>query len=546
MTDDPQLKTGLEPVPSCTPLGPSCISGGGAALAPGDVDDVLRALSAHAIVSIADTHGTIRYANDKFCEISGYTREALIGRNHSMLKSGEHSAECYAAMWQTLCQGQIWRGEFCNRRKDGSLYWVESTIMPVIGPDGLPCSYVSVRTDITRVRKAEMCLRRSEADLSYAQDLAGLGTWTHDLETGVFQGSALAARIFGLPEGEPLSVDRILACAPLRDRARLRQVLSPDLTPEAPLEVVHQLVLESEVRYVRERASVLAGADELPVRVMGTVQDITAAKLSEQTMTDARLQAERASQAKSYFLTSMGHDLRTPLNAILGFGQVLAQDPSIGEDQRDSATEIIKAGKHLLALVDDVLDLSKIEAGKVLLSLKDMGMDEVVAECLSLVTPLAGAKGLSLVLDNKVPGARVRADRTRLKQVLINLLSNAIKYNRDTGLVRLIIEARGSLAQIIVEDTGLGISEDRLPYAFEPFNRLGAENGEIEGTGIGLTITRQLVNAMGGQVSVESVKGVGSRFSVELPLVSAADSLAQAGSGAFVDYLTSNPLSLQP
>ncbi len=247
----------------------------------------------------------------------------------------------------------------------------------------------------------------------------------------------------------------------------------------------------------------------------------------EQRTADMKLakeEAERANQAKSEFLSSMSHELRTPMNAILGFGQLIECDASLPEEHQDNVREILKAGHHLLELINEVLNLAKVESGHIDLSLEPVDVCTVVEDCLGLVRPLADRRDIRLSHDG-LKGARVRADRTRLKQALLNLLSNAVKYNRERGSVRVdVLPDDSGHLRIRVADTGAGIPADRLSELFQPFNRLDAEHSDIEGTGIGLTITRRIVEMMGGTAGVESEVGVGSSFWIELPLESTPDS----------------------
>ncbi|MEQ1602505.1 MAG: ATP-binding protein [Methylophilaceae bacterium] len=232
----------------------------------------------------------------------------------------------------------------------------------------------------------------------------------------------------------------------------------------------------------------------------------------------AREAAERANQAKSDFLSSMSHELRTPMNAILGFAQMLEYDSALSTDQQDNVEEILKGGRHLLKLINEVLDLAKIESGHIDFSLESIELAGLIEDCRQLILPTLVARQLALHLT--LPSTSiVRADRMRLKQVLLNVLSNAVKYNREGGDIRVAVQEATTEAcwRITITDTGAGIASARMAELFQPFNRLGAEFGVIEGTGIGLTITRRLVELMGGKIGVSSQIGIGSTFWIELP-----------------------------
>jgi len=246
------------------------------------------------------------------------------------------------------------------------------------------------------------------------------------------------------------------------------------------------------------------------------LEEVIAARTAQLQL--AKDEAERANQAKSEFLSSMSHELRTPMNAILGFGQLMKYDTDLSDEHQAQVQEILTAGYHLLELINEVLDLAKVESGRIDLSLEPVEVDAIVEECLSLVGTLAAKREIRLHQGGR-RGTAVRADRTRLKQALLNLLSNAIKYNREGGSVKVEIQAKDAeRLHIRVTDSGPGIPAARLTELFEPFNRLDAESSSIEGTGIGLTITRRIVELMGGTVDVDSEVGVGSTFWIELPL----------------------------
>jgi signal transduction histidine kinase len=230
----------------------------------------------------------------------------------------------------------------------------------------------------------------------------------------------------------------------------------------------------------------------------------------------ARDEALSANKAKSEFLSSMSHELRTPLNAILGFSQLLKMDIE-DPDQQENLNEIENAGQHLLNLINEVLDLAKIEAGAITLNIDNLQVDNLLLECYSLSMALAQRFAIKLEFNTK-SGLNVYADALRFKQVVLNLVSNAIKYNNPKGSVHVDAVAKGpDFISIRVQDTGPGISAENQAHLFEPFNRMGAENSEIEGTGIGLMITRQLAEMMGGDIHLESEPGKGSTFIIDLP-----------------------------
>ncbi|WP_157268294.1 hybrid sensor histidine kinase/response regulator [Azohydromonas aeria] len=275
-----------------------------------------------------------------------------------------------------------------------------------------------------------------------------------------------------------------------------------------------------KAREVEERRAAQQEVMRLNEQLEQRVQERTAQlEASNRELAAASEAAQQANRAKSEFLSSMSHELRTPLNAIIGFGQLLAADNGAQPQRLKLFTEhIVGAGRHLLTLINEILNLAQIEAGRVSLSLEPVHAAEVLAECRTMVEALATRRGITLDFPTDCADA-VMADRTRLKQVLLNLLSNAVKYNRDAGAVTVACSRQEEARlRIAVRDTGAGLRPEQLSALFQPFNRLGQEGGPQEGTGIGLVVTKRLVELMAGSIGVESTPGVGSEFWVELPL----------------------------
>jgi len=247
------------------------------------------------------------------------------------------------------------------------------------------------------------------------------------------------------------------------------------------------------------------------------VADVTGRQRAEQAIEQAKLDADRANLAKSEFLSKMSHELRTPLNAILGFGQLLELD-DLTSEQSESVHHMLRGGRHLLELINEVLDISRIESGNLSLSPEPVDLLEVVKDIVDLIRPLAAERQLTIqVLAPPDPDLTVQADRQRLKQVLLNLASNAVKYNRHAGTIRVACQATPDGRVVVaVQDTGPGLSADKMARLFNPFDRLGAEETQVQGTGMGLALSKGLMEAMGGDLTAESVEGKGTTFTVEL------------------------------
>ncbi|WP_136415266.1 PAS domain S-box protein [Herbaspirillum sp. ST 5-3] len=603
------------------------------------------ALDQHAIVSISDVEGRITFINDKFCEISGYSREELIGQNHRILNSGRNPTGLFEDMWHTISAGKVWQGVICNLHKGGGHYWVTSTIVPRLDESGMPFGYISIRTEITPLVKAEEALKRSEEMYRLlaenTQDVVSL----HDRAGALVYVSPACARVLGYDYPEmrgavpwplihPKDIDTVMqelfdpvlngahhASAVFRMRhcsgnylwtevtatpvldadGRLTHVQSTlrDITLRKEAEDnlrLHDMAIQSSLTgimlfssergnpivYVNPACETITGrsaedfaggnvqclfdqieggenlakiraaldrgmegralirflrrdgtarwadcsvapvrdGDETVTHFVLAFNDMTERMLVLEDMQRAKEESDKANRAKSDFLSRMTHELRTPLNFILGFAQLLETRPEqLTEMQLDGVRRIIRSGWHLRELIDEILDLSRIDAGKLEIQPEDVEIAPLLCECISVVELMATERCIRIEPVSAQSGATlVKADRTRLKQVLLNLLSNAIKFNCEGGLVRVeYLHAASGAVRITVSDTGPGIDLARQGELFQPFSRLDADRAEIPGTGIGLAISQRFMQLMGGRIGVRSERGKGSAFWIELP-----------------------------
>lgn len=360
-----------------------------------DLSEYKFALDQHAIVSMSKTNGEIIYANDAFIEISGYSKEELIGANHRLLNSGKHTRIFWKAMYRTIAKGKVWHGEICNRKKNGKLYWLEATIVPLMGDTGKPISYIALRTNITRLK------------------------------------------------------------------------------------------------------------------------DI------EKDLLEAKERAEESNRMKSAFLTNISHEIRTPMNGILGILDLI-KTTSCDKDQEHKIQLAQSSANALLAIINDILDLSKIESGQLHLEAIDFNLVTALNELIEMMALSAKKKGLNLTLDTRqVTFPMVKADRDRIRQIFTQIIANAIKFSKKGEIVVSVavqeIQDNQLKLKASIRDSGIGIAADKLEQIFQLFNQADVSTSrKYGGTGLGLSLTRQLCELMDGSISVSSKENEGSCFSFNL------------------------------
>ena len=490
-----------------------------------------------------DGHASFGYANEGMRAIYGVAPEDAV-RDAATIFATIHTDDLPRVM-QSIAESQqaltLWEGEYRVVVPGRPQRWVMGRSMPERLPDGSTVWH-GFSSDITARKDAEQQLRERDTVLLQAQRLAKLGSWRWSSAERRSLWSEETCRLFGVDPAQNLVADEdFMRHVHPEDADRVMRTHLDAMAGHRPYDVQYRaLRADGSSVFLHARAELVRDPDTgLALTMVGTLLDVTERVAAEQELQRhrddlerlveertheliaARDLAEHASRAKGEFLSSMSHELRTPMNAILGFSQLLQLDRTLDTRSAGYVHEILRAGHHLLQLINEVLDLARIESGRLSLSPEPLPLAELVREAQALVQPLAQQREVGLSIA-PLQGVVVRADRLRLKQVLLNLLSNAVKYNRPGGTVQVEALALDMFTvRIRVHDTGIGIAAQNLPQLFQPFSRVSGTTGE--GTGIGLSISQRLVAMMGGRIGVNSTPGVGSEFWVELPSDRLAD-----------------------
>ncbi len=412
--------------------------------------------------------------------------------------------------------------EYRVRLADGTEKWVQQTSVAA-ADTALGQVRVGVMLDVSERKRAELALLHNSELWKLALECTGDGVWDWYVQEGREVLSPQCKALYGIaPDELPDTPEGLDSRTHPDDLPAMRAARDAHFAGRTPTYTNEHRVQckDGRWKWILSRGMVLE-RDSLghPLRMIGTHTDITGRKQADALRIERDL-AAAADRAKSAFLSRVSHELRTPLNAVLGFSQLLELEPGDGERQRRWVAQVLSSGRHLLALLDDVLDISSAQTGQLPMTVETLALQPLAAEVVAMLSGAAKAAGVHLHDDTgHLPGLTVRADRKRLLQVLSNLLSNAIKYNRPGGWVRLKAEAGDGDGGVVlsVADSGPGLDAAQRARLFQPFERVGAQHGAVPGTGLGLALSRQLVEAMGGRVTVDSAPGRGSTFRVHLP-----------------------------
>jgi PAS domain S-box-containing protein len=503
-----------------------------------------HALDSHVLVTISDINGLITHANPRFCEVCGYTLAELQQHDFSLLNSGTHSKEFFAAMYDTLGKGNTWHGEICNRTKSGNLFWLAMTIVPFKGNDGQSDQYFTLNNDITERKAGEVELE------NYREHLEELVQQrTVDLHQAQTQANAAALYARSLIEAsvDPLVTIDANGCITDLNQATesvtgverehllgsefslyftesskahslYKMAFDKGQVNDYPLTVRH---LSGQLVSVLYNASVYCDAEGQVLGVFAAARDVSALRAAQEA-------ANAANHAKSAFLANMSHEIRTPMNGVVGMVDILQQS-HLDNDQRRMLDTIYQSSLALLNIINDILDYSKIEAGKLSVENISTPLRDVTTGVVQLMQPGARAKDidLSLWVSPELPNW-VYSDPNRLRQVLLNLIGNAIKFTHTNATraghvaVRVAsgIRVSGQAGLYVrISDNGIGMNDEAVAKLFTPFTQADAGIArQFGGTGLGLSISQRLVDLMGGRIKVHSKPNVGSEFTVELPL----------------------------
>ncbi|MGB5684456.1 MAG: PAS domain S-box protein [Candidatus Electrothrix sp.] len=465
-------------------------------------------------VVITDLEGKIEYVNSRMEQLTGYTAEELKGRSTRIFQSGYTPAGKYGELWQTVMSGKVWKEELLNKRKDGILSWESVIIAPIFSEDSTIVKFVATKEDITERKKTGELLRQSEKRYrqTFETNMA-VKLIIDPTEGAIVEANQAAAFYYGY------SVDQLVAM-------RITDInqLSPEEVREemARAEQEERLyfnfrhrLASGEVRDVEVYSGPLQSGERK--LLYSIIHDITdrkqaekAQKQAEQQLVAAKEQAESANRAKSIFLANITHELRTPLNAVLGYAQLLGADSTLTSKQLNRVQIIKNSGEYLLMLINDILDLSKIEAEKIELVPRVFRLPDFFSGIVDVFRAEADFKGVTLrCLEDPQQSAFVQADELRIRQVIFNLLSNAVKFTPKGGdcLLQSEVKKQGekkAFVTITVEDNGPGIPLEMQEDIFEPFRQSGERLQYSEGTGLGLAISHKLVRLMGGELRVKS------------------------------------------
>ncbi len=480
------------------------------------------ALNKHSNVLIIDKNGNVTYTNDKFVEISGYSKKELIGKNTKILNSGIHSKSFWKKMYDDTNSGKTWHNEVCNKAKDGHLYWLNTTIVPFMDKDNNIENYIAIRTDITDKKYAEKNTQKILALTEATLESTDNGVLVIDENGKIVRTNSKLIKLWNIPK----------SLVNNEDEKVLFEFMSEQLVDSE--EFIYKVeefakdstfesfdTLEFKDGKVYEYLSLPMFLNEKSVGRVWSFRDVTLVNDTKNALIEAKNDAEDSERSKSEFLASMSHEIRTPMNGVTGMlGLLLKSD--LTPEQRNQASVAQNSANSLLTLINDILDFSKVEAGKIELEEIEFNLREELGDFIESIAFRAQEKNIELILDDrKIEQTLIKSDPSRIKQILNNLVGNSIKFT-SKGEVTVKAELRvedDKNARLFIDviDTGIGIPEDKIDTLFDSFTQVDASTTrKFGGTGLGLAIAKKLCELMGGDIKITSKLEEGTTFSFNI------------------------------
>ncbi|MEE8131683.1 MAG: PAS domain S-box protein [Candidatus Paceibacterota bacterium] len=486
------------------------------------VSSLLSAVGQGALIAVTDTQGTIQYINEKFIEVAKYSKEELVGQNHRILKSGFHPPEFYKELWETISLGKIWRGELKNRAKDGSVYWVDTTITPIFDDNKNIKQYLAVRFLISdkkdleesgRVTKSLLRDVASEKEkMSTILESIGDGVFVVDRNLNIIIFNSASAQLSGFSEKEAIGQPyrKILNFVYEKDE-KINDKFIKEVFRTRKIQIMND-----KTNLIRKDGSKIAVSDSA-APLVDSNNDIIGAVVVFRDVTKERA----VDRAKTEFVSLASHQLRTPLSAIGWNIELLLTDQveGVSHEQIESLQEIQKANKRMVALVDALLNTSRIDMGTLIIDLEPVDFIEIANSVLEELKPTIETKQISIEKSygNNIP--KINADPKLSRIILQNFLSNAVKYTPEKGKINITIEKREGDLYVAVADTGYGIPKSQQGKIFSKLFRADNVQGkDVEGNGLGLYIVKSIIDSSGGKVWFESEENKGTTFHITLPL----------------------------
>ena len=479
-----------------------------------------------ALVSKTDLHGIITYVNDNFCQVSQYKKEELLGQPHNIVRHKDMSSDTFKILWQTILAGSIWRGVISNRAKDGSVYHVDATIMPIYNEHNEISEFIAIRQNITKQVQAKRKMQENEKLIkAIFENQDSIVVYTSK-NSGMISVNKKLFEYFEYIDYKHFREQHQCICDLFIDEEGY-------IHPEKDSDWLETLSDNEEKDYKAKMLTKNGIVHTFTVKVKRINENYIVNLNDITNLENALLKAYQSEQAKGTFLANMSHEIRTPLNGILGFTEILA-DSQLDSSSKKYVEIINKSGETLLSVVNDILDYSKLESGEFSLYETEADLFKDMEATVSTFASLAKSKHIDyyVYIDTDMPKL-LTCDSQRLKQVINNLISNAIKFTPENGQVDVkmqIISQRNKSAKIkfSVEDSGIGIAKDKIDTIFKAFSQAdNSTSREFGGTGLGLSISSQYIQMMHSQLKVKSKEGIGSQFSfvLNLPIVNKEHSI---------------------